>query len=255
MKVTVCELPHEPARLEAAWQQLCAHVAQHASELVVLPEIAFSGPLWRTEAFDPAVWRDAEAAHARWLPRLGELGATWVIGTQPVTVGAERFNEGFLWSGDAGLAHLRRKHFLPDEPEGWEAHWFARGDAAFPVYRAGALSFGLNVCTELWALESFAGYRAQRVAAIVAPRATWAASTGKWVALGVVAATATGAYCVSSNRVDAGGPCGGVGWVIDPDGAVLARTSPAEPYCTVDLDLARVAAAATTYPRYVFGAA
>ena len=31
-----------------------------------------------------------------------------------------------------GLAPLRRKYFLPDEPGGWEAHWFDRGDAGLP---------------------------------------------------------------------------------------------------------------------------
>jgi N-carbamoylputrescine amidase len=43
-----------------------------------------------------------------------------------------------------------------------------------------------------------------------------------------------------------------VGWVIDPDAALLARTSASQPYRTVELDLARPLAAASTYPRYVF---
>jgi N-carbamoylputrescine amidase len=218
----------------------------------VLPELAFSEPLWAAWEFDARAWREAEDAHERWLPRLAETGARWVIGTRPVTSGRERFNEGFLWSADSGVARLRRKHFLPDEPEGWEARWFAHGDAEFPRYAAGELSFGLNVCSELWALETYAGYRDLRVAAIVAPRATAAATTDKWLAVGTVAAVAAGAYCLSSNRVHADGSCGGVGWVIDPDGLLLARTSAAEPCGTVDLDLARVDAAAATYPRYVF---
>jgi len=37
-------------------------------------------------------------------------------------------------------------------------------------------------------------------------------------------------------------------------GSLLARTSPDQPCITVELDLARVRAAAATYPRYVFGA-
>jgi N-carbamoylputrescine amidase len=254
VRVTVCELPHDLDPLERAWSALCAHTSQQGSHLVVLPEVPFSGPLWISEEFDPGVWLEAEAAHARWLPRLSELGATWVIGTRPVRVGPDRFNEGFLWSTASGLIRLRRKYFLPNEPDGWEARWFARGDAEFPRYEAGELSFGLNICTELWALESFGRYRHLRVDAIVAPRATAAATTEKWLALGTVAAASAGTYCVSSNRVQADGSCGGVGWVIDPDGRLLARTSPSQPYCTVDLDLARVQAAAQTYPRYVFKA-
>ena len=89
---------------------------------------------------------------------------------------------------------------------------------------------------------------------MLAPRATWASTLDKWLAIGTVAAVASGAYCLSSNRVHADGSCGGVGWAIDPDGALLARTSPDVPACTVDVDLARVAAAAQSYPRYVFRA-
>lgn len=254
MRATVCEFSHDPARIEEAWSQLCAHVSREASELVVLPELAFSGPLWLTEAFDPHVWRDAEIAHAKWLPRLAELGARWVIGTRPATAGADRFNEGFLWSQPSGLVRLRRKYFLPDEPEGWEARWFTRGDPEFPRYSAGEFSFGLNVCTELWALESFGRYRDRGISAIVAPRATAAATTEKWVALGTVAAAAAGAYCLSSNRVHADGSCGGIGWVIDPDGQLLARTSRERPACTVELDPGRIETAASSYPRYVFRA-
>lgn len=252
MRVTVCELPHEPGPLEEAWGALCAHAASERSQLVVLPELPFSGPLWLSREPDPRTWREAEALHDAWLARSTELGAAWVLGTRPVTAAGERFNEGFLWSAGSGLSRLRRKYFLPDEPGGWEAHWFARGDPEFPPFSAGELAFGLNICSELWALETFRAYAAARVHAVVAPRATAAASTEKWLALGAVAAVASGAYCLSSNRVHRDGSCGGVGWVIDPDGALLARTSPAEPCCTIELDLGRAREAADTYPRYVF---
>lgn len=252
MKATVCELPHEGDALETAWVALCAHVSQAASELVLLPELAFSAPVWLAERFDPVVWAQAEADHARWEGRFSELGARWVIGTRPVSEGGSHFNEGFLWSAATGSVRLRRKYFLPDEPAGWEARWFKRGDAEFSRYEAGGLSFGINICTELWALESFGQYRDLRVGAVVSPRATAAATTEKWVALGTVAAVASGGYCLSSNRVHPDGSCGGVGWVINPDGKVLARTSAVEPAHTVRLDLSQVEAAATTYPRYVF---
>jgi N-carbamoylputrescine amidase len=49
----------------------------------------------------------------------------------------------------------------------------------------------------------------------------------------------------------AGDPFGGQGWIIDPDGDVLAVTSDAERFATRDLDLARAKEAKTTYPRYV----
>ena len=252
MRVTVCELPHEPAALAAAWAGLVRHTAQHATELLLLPEFAFVEPVWETEHFDPVRWSAAEAQGHAWLARLPELRVTHVVGTRPATLAGRPFNQGFLWSASANLTPLRRKYFLPAEPGGWETNWFDRGDPAFPVYHAGALSFGLNICTELWALETYAAYAAQRVQAILAPRATAAATMAKWLAVGVVAAVRTGAYCLSSNRVDPTGACGGAGWIIDPDGRTLARTTPEAPFATLEIDLTASTAAHTSYPRYVF---
>lgn len=75
LRVTVCELPHEPAPLAAAWNGLCEHTQRERSELVLLPEFAFVEPLWLEPAFDAGRWDRAEALAARWLERLTELGA------------------------------------------------------------------------------------------------------------------------------------------------------------------------------------
>jgi hypothetical protein len=88
----------------------------------------------------------------------------------------------------------------------------------------------VNICTELWALETFGAYAAAGgVQAILSPRATAAATLDKWLALGRVAAVRSGAYSLSSNRVDPTGTCGGGGWILDPDGRLLALTSADEP--------------------------
>jgi N-carbamoylputrescine amidase len=164
-----------------------------------------------------------------------------------------RFNQGYVASAAGGVVPLRRKFFLPDQPGSWEARWFDRGDADFPAYRAGALSFGLNICTELWALESYAAYAQCGVQAILSPRATAAATTAKWLSVGVVAAVRSGAFSLSSNRVDPTGACGGAGWIISPDGQILATTTRYLPFVTIDIDLTVPIAARASYPRYVFG--
>ena len=115
------------------------------------------------------------------------------------------------------------------------------------------MSFGLNICTELWALETYGVYALMNVNAIFSPRATALATTDKWLAAGVVAAVRSGAYSLSSNRVHADGSGGGIGWIISPDGKVLARTSRDTPFVTMDIDLGAAQAARRTYPRYVFG--
>jgi N-carbamoylputrescine amidase len=220
---------------------------------VLLPEFAMVEPVWESELFDQARWSSAEALCDRWLARLPELRAAYVVGTRPITIDGRRFNQGYLASEDAGVVPLRSKFLVPDEPGGWEAHWFDRGDADFPAYRAGALSFGLNVCSELWALESYAAYARHGVQAILSPRATAAATTHKWLAAGVVAAVRSGAFSLSSNRVDPTGACGGAGWIISPDGEILATTTRDVPFVTLDIDLTVPVAARASYPRYLFG--
>ena len=252
MRVTVCELPHEPRAVATAWAELCRHAQRYSSELVLLPELALVDPVWEAELFDRGKWAATEDLSDAWLRRLSELHATWVIGTRPVSISGRRFNEGYIWSAGGGLVPLRRKFFLPAEPGNWETTWFDRGDQAFPPYQAGALSFGLNICTELWALDTYSAYAARGVQMILSPRATGAATTEKWLSVGVVAAVRSGAFSLSSNRVDPTGTCGGVGWIISPDGEILATTSAEAPFATVNIDLAAPIVARGEYPRYVF---
>jgi len=53
--------------------------------------------------------------------------------------------------------------------------------------------------------------------------------------------------------VDPTGACGGVGWIISPDGRILATTTPESPFATIDIDLTAPAAARDGYPCYVLG--
>jgi N-carbamoylputrescine amidase len=252
MRVTVCELPHEPAALCSAWDALCDHTTRQSSDLVLLPEFAFVEPVWERKYFDRRRWECAEALCEGWLARLHELGAARVVGTRPVTIDGHCFNQGFVASPADGVVPLRRKYFIPNEPGGWESRWYKPGDSGFGAYAAGALRFGLNICTELWALESYALYALGGVEAVLTPRATSAATTRKWLAAGVVAAVRSGAFSLSSNRVDESGACGGTGWIISPDGDVLATTTREVPFATVDIDLEMSVDARASYPRYIF---
>jgi N-carbamoylputrescine amidase len=251
MRVTVCELPHQPKALDAAWAALCEHTAAHTSELVLLPELAMVEPVWEFEKFDAARWLAVETLARTQLRRLPELRADYVVSTRPVRTNG-RSNQGYLWSVATGIQPLRSKYFLPEEPGSWEATWFQSGDRVFPAFHAGPVPFGLNICTELWALETYTAYAALGVKLLLSPRATSTATMAKWLAAGVVAAVRSGAFSLSSNRVDPTGRCGGGGWIIDPNGEVLVTTSAAEPFATRDIDLSEVATARNSYPRYVF---
>jgi len=250
MRVTVCELPHEPDALAAAWSALCEHTRAHESQLVLLPEFAMVEAVWELAHFDAARWSAIEAVSRQWLGRLHELGAEHVVGTRPVRMSGRRLNQAYLWSGKTGVAPLRSKYFMPEEPWSWEATWLDRGDEDFPVFHAGGATFGVNICTELWALETYARYARFGVQFLLSPRATGWATRKKWLALGVVAAMRSGAFSLSSNRIDPSGTCGGTGWIIDPAGDVLATTTRAEPFATLDIDVDAVARVRNSYPRY-----
>lgn len=75
----------------------------------------------------------------------------------------------------------------PAELGGARETWCDRGDPAFPVFHAGPVSFGLNICTELWALETYGSYAALGADLVLSPRATAFATTTRWVSAGVAA--------------------------------------------------------------------
>jgi N-carbamoylputrescine amidase len=72
------------------------------------------------------------------------------------------------------------------------------------------------------------------------------------VALAKTLAVRCGAYSLSSNRRHRDGACGGVGWIIDPEGIEIARTSVLEPFVTREVDISQSTEAQAAYPRYVF---
>ena len=114
---------------------------------------------------------------------------------------------------------------------------------------------GFMICTEIWFLQHAREYGRRGVQLLACPRATLAASVGKWLAGGRVAAVVSGAYCLSSNFSGQAGQLGdwaGTGWIVEPEeGEVLGTTSREIPFLTLDLDLGVAAAAKQTYPRYV----
>lgn len=230
MKVTVCQLPNEPAPLETAWAELCTHVDTHTREddstphLLLLPEMIFAPwPAWTREV-NPDTWEGAASRHDAWLARLPELGASLVAGTRASLHGSTPFNEGYLWTPTDGLRPAHLKTYLPNDEGFWEATWYRRGPISFEPVEAGPASLGFMICTELWFTEHARKYARAGVHLIANPRATEFFSVDKWIAGGRAAAIMSGAYCLSSNHSGTdphGIHWGGAGWVIDPDGRVL----------------------------------
>jgi N-carbamoylputrescine amidase len=255
MKVTVCELNDEPEAFQRDWAALTAHVRQRGSELVLLPELPFTPWFARSPVFNPERWEAAVGDHERWLLRLPELAPAAVLATRPLTrPDGQRVNEGFLWTRKEALQAAHTKYYLPDEEGFWEASWYGRGEKDFTPFQAGRAEAGFLICTELWFFEHARAYGREGVHLIANPRATLAATRDKWLAGGRAAAVVGGAFCLSSNHVSPAGSefeLGGQGWIIAPDGEVLALTTPAEPIVTLEVDLGEAERAKGTYPRYV----
>jgi N-carbamoylputrescine amidase len=251
MRVTVCQLPDRASGLEAAWGRLVAHAGRNHSELVLLPEMPFSPWFATTPTYEAGAWRAAVQAHEAWLPRVRELAPAAVLGTRPVDAEGQRHNQAFVWEPESGLRGARSKALLPNEEGVWEASWYHAAEPVFEPVEAGGARVGFLICTELWAMERAKAYGESGAQLLVTPRLTVAATLDKWLAGGRVAAVVAGAYSLSSNRCAPGGAYGGRGWVIDPDGEVLAITSDAEPFVTVDIDLCAAERARATYPRYI----
>ncbi len=253
MRATVCQLSDEPSVFGVDWAALRRHVEQHKSDLVLLPEMPFATWFATEREFSPKLWGAAIAEHAHWKERLSDLAPATVLSTEPVERNGRRLNEAFVWSaGRAMPAHHKR--YLPEEDGFWEASWYEQGDGAFDLADAAGARVGFQVCTELWTLAEARKYGLAGADIIAAPRATPASSVERWIVAGRAAAMLAGAFCLSSNRsgVSRGGfKFGGAGWIIGPDGEVLAVTSEAEPIITHEIDLEEARAAKSTYPRYV----
>ena len=252
MRVTVCELPDEESSLSCAWDVLAEHTHRTGSELVILPEMPFAPWFGVAPTYDEAVWRRAVGQHERWLGRLPDLAPAAVIGTRPLTRGSRRLNEAFAWDAERGYQPLHDKRYLPSQEGFWEACWYAPGDGDFTPASIAQARVGVLICTEQWSMGHAQRYGKAGVHLVATPRCTGRDTVEKWVTGGRAVAIVSGAYSVSSNRSagSGGGDFGGGGWVIDPDGRVLALTNGGEPVRTVEIDLAAADAAKRTYPRY-----
>jgi N-carbamoylputrescine amidase len=256
MKVTVCQIDPRDGELDQYLSGLARHIESVESDFVLLPEMCFSEWLAADRHVDAARWAKAVEDHVRYIRQLDTLGVEAVMGTRPiVNAGGSRRNEAYIWTARNGQAiGFHEKYYLPDEDGYWEHSWYERGAKSFDTIRVGNARVGVQICTEMWFFEWARYYAAAQVDVLCVPRATPHGSVDKWLAGGRASAVCSGAYGLSSNlwcpegsRAD----CGGLGWIVDPEGNVLATTDPDNPFATVEIGLDFSRVSKQTYPRYV----
>ena len=255
MKIAVCQLDPRPSSLEPMLAELAEHVRTEEADFLLLPEMCFSEWLAADSQPSDARWLAAAAGHEQQIARLARLGARAVMGTRPIVRAHGSYrNQAYVWTAESGARGVHEKYYLPDEPGYWENTWYDRGDGRFEICRALGMRIGVQICTEMWFMEWARHYAACRADLVCVPRATPHGTVDKWLAGGQAAAVCSGAYCLSSNLWSPPGSdvdCGGLGWVISPEGDVLARTRAESPFATVEIDLELARHSKATYPRYV----
>ena len=255
MKVTVCQIDSRASQIDEELSALAAHIKSVDSDFLLLPEMGLSDWLAADPVPDADKWASAIADHNCRIDALGSLGAKAVMGTRPIIkANGSRRNQAFLWTEESGASAVREKYYLPDEEGYWEHTWYDRGDKSFDLARALGMRVGVQICTEMWFFEWARHYRDSRADVLCIPRVTPHGSTEKWLAGGQAAAVCSGAYCLSSNLWCSPGDkanCGGLAWVVDPEGNVLAKTDVDNPFATVEIDLTFARKSKSTYPRYV----
>jgi predicted amidohydrolase len=223
------------------------------AELALLPEL----PL---QSWAPATRRprdeDAEApggplhriqSEAASRCRIGLLGG--VIVRDPAS--ARRFNRALLFDARGALAAWYDKCHIPLEDGFWEGDHYEAGDDPPRRIDAFGMPLGLQICSDLNRPFGTLLLRAQGVEAILAPRATPAASYERWRRVIRAGATTSATYVLSTNRPqpESGVPIGGPSLAVGPDGAVQVEST--EPLSVLGLERSRVARAREDYPGYL----
>ena len=256
MNVTVCQIDPRESDLNNYLKALSNHLQSEKSDFLLLPEMCFSEWLAADQNSSAKRWLKAVNDHGQHIDNLDKLGVASIIGTRPIINDKDsRRNQAYIWSKETNTATgFHEKYYLPDEEEYWENTWYERGEKEFQVVRAGDAVCGVQICTEMWFFEWARKFAASRVDLLCIPRATPHGSTDKWLAGGQASAVCSGTYCLSSNLWCPPGDkanCGGLAWIIDPEGEILAQTSEDDPFATVAIDLTYSSQSKSTYPRYV----
>lgn len=254
LNVTVCQLPEKQTLLPSAMAALELHLRETHSDLLLLPELPFDQWLPRSQNSSLARWQEAALRHDKTLEEFQPSQEVLIAGTRPVCADGQAYNQAFYRDCETGLHPCHKKYYLPEEDGFWEASWYQRGPKSFEAIATLKGVLGFLICSEIWFTEWARAYARQGTQLLLCPRATESASSQKWLAGGQAAAIMAGAFCLSSNRcgVDGDGRhWAGAGWVISPDGDVLAVTDAATPFQTVSIDLTLADQAKKTYPRYI----
>lgn len=232
------------ARLEGAKRQ--------GAGLAVLPELPLN-------PWSPAT-KNASAADAD--PEGGprtrlqqatarKVGIGLVGGVIRVHPDGRRFNTALIIDARGELVGTYAKAHLPEEPGFWETSHYGPGDAWPTPFTAFGVPFGVQICSDINRPEGCHVLGALSACAVLAPRATEAATYDRWRVVFRANALTSCLYVLSVNRPgpEFGVLIGGPSIAVDPDGQVMVEST--DPVVTVEVNADRVRQARGAYPGYL----
>ncbi len=253
IRLAVCEAAVCMTPGDDNWRSLTIDAQDAKADMFLLNEMPF-GP-WIAASSEPQ-FEDLIAVqrlHEQALKHYGDLSIPIVLGNHPVFDEGNSIIEGFVWERGGAITTAHTKQYFPNE-EGWyETLWFERGTQAFQIVEVGGLNVAFLICTDIMFNEWARHYGKEGADVIVVPRATPVQTLHRWKTAVQMAAVVSGCYVASSNRAGEEGDMtfGGLGWIVDPSGVVIAETSADEPVVAADIYRSVAAHAKREYPCYV----
>jgi N-carbamoylputrescine amidase len=247
MKICTAEFPDEQNLYAKAMEEIEQHVSETNPDMLVLPEMPFAPWVFHADTYNEETWQHTVENHAHWLSQLSNAIPTPIITSRPITRVGKNLNEAFYMDHNRNIHSLRSKRYLPNDFPALERVWFHEGESSDAVFDIQGNKFGMQLCSEIMYTETPRKLAENDVEIIVQARAT--GDHPRWRAASLLAASTAGAYVVGANRrsVERDWFTGG-SWVYSPEGELLAETSAAVPFVTVELDLSRATNARAEYP-------
>ena len=238
---------------EARLRQRLADAKARGAKLAVLPEIPLNP--W-SPATSTARGEDAEppaGPRHQILSRCAREGGIAVVGgaivVDPST--GKRHNTALVFDADGSLVGTYRKVHLPDEEGFREPCHYDPGAEPPRAIRAGDLTFGVQICSDMNRPEGSHLLGAMGASAIVNPRSTQSITYERWKLVFRANALTSTTYVLSVNRPgpEQGVEIGGPSIAVDPNGDVLVEST--DPVVSVDVDEGVIKEARKRYPGYL----
>lgn len=147
MKVAAVQYRAVKHDLQASLEGLCAlaRLAAPGSDLLVLPEMAVTGYVFRSPEDVSRVAEPPEGPTFQALSRIAAQTRCWIVAGFPEVEGEHFFNSAMVIDREGALRFVYRKTLLYE----LDFFWATPGDSGYRTFETGAGTFGVGICMDL----------------------------------------------------------------------------------------------------------